>query len=193
MVTKAGYNFGTRSNQIGGGIIGGGGRMIDSTWISGGIGGFPPFDSIPSGIEGVPPTGFPGGNTGLPPNGNGGVQPRGNGGGGAVDIIKGDPIWVKSTVKFNGKEWKNVGFRLKGNSSLQGAWGSGIYKLPFKLEFDQFEDEIPSVKDQRFYGFKEFSMSPGYSDNSLMKDKIVPICSEMQEYLPQKQPFINFI
>jgi hypothetical protein len=36
-------------------------------------------------------------------------------------------------------------------------------------------------------------MSPGYSDNSLMKDKIVPICSEMQEYLPQKQPFINFI
>jgi len=31
MVTKAGYNFGTRSNQIGGGIIGGGGRMIDST------------------------------------------------------------------------------------------------------------------------------------------------------------------
>ncbi|WP_255050610.1 CotH kinase family protein [Lacihabitans sp. CS3-21] len=173
MVTKAGYDFGTRSNQIGGGNIGGGGGMIDSTRIQGGMGGFPPLDSISGGIVGVPPTGFPGGNAGLPPNGNGGVQPGGNGGGGAVDIIKGDPIWVKSTVKLNGKEWKNVGFRLKGNSSLQGAWGSGIYKLPFKLEFDQFEDEIPSVKDQRFYGFKEFSMSPGYSDNSLMRDKIV--------------------
>lgn len=170
MITKAGYDFGSRSNQIGGGNMGGGGGMIDSTRIPGGMGGFPPLDSIPGGI---PPTEFPGGNAGGPPNGNGGIAPGGNAGGGAVDIIKGDPIWVKSTVKFNGKEWKNVGFRLKGNSSLSGAWGSGIYKLPFKLEFDQFEDEIPSVKDQRFYGFKEFSMSPGYSDNSLMRDKIV--------------------
>lgn len=168
MVSKAGYDFGTRGNQIGGGNMGGG--VIDSTRIPGGMGGFPPLDSIPGGI---PPIGFPGGNTGGPPNGNGGIAPGGNAGGGAVDIIKGDPIWVKSTVKFNGKEWRNVGFRLKGNSSLSGAWGAGIYKLPFKLEFDQFENEIPAVKDQRFYGFKEFSMSPGYSDNSLMRDKIV--------------------
>lgn len=171
MVSKAGYDFGTRGNQIGGGNFGGG--MIDTTRIPGGNGGFPPLDSIPGGFGGTPPTGFPGGNADIPPNGNGGVAPGGNAEGGAVDIVKGDPIWVKSTVKFNGKEWKNVGFRLKGNSSLSGAWGSGIYKLPFKLEFDQFENTNPETKDQRFYGFKEFSMSPGYSDNSLMKDKIV--------------------
>lgn len=36
-------------------------------------------------------------------------------------------------MKFNGKSWKNVGFRLKGNSSLAQAWGEGNYKLPFFL------------------------------------------------------------
>jgi hypothetical protein len=152
MVSKAGYDFGTRATQTGGGNMGGGGN-IDSTRAPGGT--------------------LPGGGGGTPPNGNGGAAPGGNAGGGALDIIPGDPIWVKSTVKFNDKEWKNVGFRLKGNSSLSQAWGSGIYKLPFKLEFDQFEDEIAEVKDQRFYGFKEFSMSPGQGDNSLMRDKIV--------------------
>ena len=152
MVSKAGYDFGTRATQTGGGNMGGGG-IIDSTRAPGGT--------------------LPGGGGGTPPNGNGGAAPGGNAGGGALDIISGDPIWVKSTVKFNDKEWKNVGFRLKGNSSLSQAWGSGIYKLPFKLEFDQFEDEIAEVKNQRFYGFKEFSMSPGQGDNSLMRDKIV--------------------
>lgn len=163
MVKKAGYDFGTRATKTGGGNMGGGG-IIDSTRI--------PNGTFPGGFGGTPPTGM-GGNNGTPPNGNGGVAPGGNAGGRALDIIPGDPIWVKSTVKFNSKEWKNVGFRLKGNSSLSQAWGSGIYKLPFKLEFDQFEDEIPDVKNQRFYGFKEFSMSPGHSDNSMMRDKIV--------------------
>lgn len=107
---------------------------------------------------------------GLPP---GGANGGGGAGGGALDIIPGDPIWVSSTVKFEGKEWKSVGFRLKGNSSLSQAWGAGVYKLPFKIEFDQFEDKVPSTKNQRFYGFKEFSMSPGQGDNSLMRDKIV--------------------
>ncbi len=115
------------------------------------------------------------GGGGLPPSGggpNGGGVPPG-GGAGALDLIKGDPIYVPASVKFNGKEWYKVGFRLKGNSSLSQAWGSGIYKLPFKLQFDEFEDQYPAIKNQRFYGFKEFSMSPGQGDNSLIKDKIV--------------------
>ncbi|MFN3849686.1 MAG: CotH kinase family protein [Spirosomataceae bacterium] len=148
MVSKAGYDFGTRATMtgIGGGMQGGG--------------------TLPTG-GGTPPNG--GG--GTPPNG-GGIQ-GGNAGGGALDIIPGDPIWVQSTVKFNGKEWKKVGFRLKGNSSLSQAWGAGVYKLPFKLQFDEFEDQYPETLNQRFYGFKEFSFSPGQGDNSLMRDKIV--------------------
>lgn len=112
--------------------------------------------------------GVPGG---TPPTG-GGAAGGGGAGGGALDIISGDPTYVATSVKFNGKEWYHVGFRLKGNSSLSGAWREGIYKLPFKLNFDEFEDDYPEIKNQRFYGFKEFSMSPGYDDNSLMRDKL---------------------
>lgn len=77
-------------------------------------------------------------------------------------------------LKFNGKSWKNVGFRLKGNSSLAQAWGEGNYKLPFKLNFDKFEDTYEAITNQHFYGFKELSFSPSFRDQSLMREKITP-------------------
>ncbi|WP_229600007.1 CotH kinase family protein [Runella sp. SP2] len=111
--------------------------------------------------------GVPGGN---PPNGgNGGGAP----GGGGLDLIGGTPIYVATTLKFNGKAWNKVGFRLKGNSSLSSTWGAGIYKLPFRLKFDEFEDKYPEINNQRLYGFKELSMSPAYADNSLIREKVV--------------------
>ncbi len=113
-------------------------------------------------------TGGAGGAGGTPPGGGAG----GAGGGNALDLISGDPIYVPVSFKFNGKEWYKVGFRLKGNSSLSNAWGSGIYKLPFRVKFDEFEDDYPAIKNQRFYGFQELSFSPGQGDNSLMRDKL---------------------
>ncbi|MEY4627660.1 MAG: hypothetical protein RL003_1632 [Bacteroidota bacterium] len=83
-----------------------------------------------------------------------------------------EPDYVQTTVKFKGKTWQHVGFRLKGNSTLTSAWRSGIYKLPFRLDFDKFEDVQPSVKNQKFYGFKELSFSPGVKDNSLIREKL---------------------
>jgi spore coat protein CotH len=83
-----------------------------------------------------------------------------------------EPEYVQSTVKFKGKTWQHVGFRLKGNSTLTSAWRSGIYKLPFRLNFDKFEDVQPSVKNQKFYGFKDLSFSPGVKDNSLIREKL---------------------
>jgi len=148
MKTRAGNDFGVGGTQ-GGGQMGGG-----VTPPTGG--------GLPTG-GGTPPTGG-----GFSPTGGGGAA-----GGGALDIIPGDPIYVQSSVKFNGKEWYKVGFRLKGNSSLSQAWSAGIYKLPFKLQFDEYEDTNPEITDQRFYGFKEFSMSPGQGDASLMRDKVV--------------------
>jgi spore coat protein H len=61
-----------------------------------------------------------------------------------------EPAYFDVVFRFNGREWKHVGFRLKGNSSLQTAWSSGIYKLPFRLQFDEFEDSIPEIRNQRF-------------------------------------------
>jgi hypothetical protein len=83
-----------------------------------------------------------------------------------------EPDYVAVSVTFNGKEWYKVGFRLKGNSTLSRSWRQGIYKLPFRLNFDRFEDEFPEISNQRFYGFKELSLSCGANDNSLLREKI---------------------
>lgn len=91
------------------------------------------------------------------------------GGGGFPDE---EPVYVAVSVKSNGLEWYKVGFRLKGNSSLSQSWANGIYKLPFRLNFDRYEDTYPNITNQRFYGFKEFSLSPAAKDNSLIREKL---------------------
>lgn len=93
-----------------------------------------------------------------------------NGGGGSFPDEETD--YVDITMKYNSKTWKNVGFRLKGNSSLAQAWGQGNYKLPFKLNFDKFEEEYPAITNQQFYGFEELSFSPSFRDQSLMREKM---------------------
>ncbi|MFN4147907.1 MAG: spore coat protein CotH, partial [Runella sp.] len=88
-------------------------------------------------------------NTGGNPGGappSGGV-PGGNGNG-ALDLISGDPIYIAATMKFKGKTWNKVGFRLKGNSSLSSTWRAGIYKLPFRLKMDEYEDQYPEIDNQ---------------------------------------------
>ena len=84
--------------------------------------------------------------------------------GGGLDAVPGDPEYIPLSVSFEGKEWYKVGFRLKGNSTLKGAWSRGIYKLPFRLHFDKFENRYPQINDQRLFCFKELSFSPGAND-----------------------------
>lgn len=83
-----------------------------------------------------------------------------------------NPIWVEAAIEFEGETWEHVGFRLKGNSSLKHSWNAGNNKLPFKLDFDQYEDEYPETEDQRFYGFKQISFSSNYSDTSYLAEKV---------------------
>lgn len=83
-----------------------------------------------------------------------------------------DPIFVPGEVYYEGKQWYRVGLRFKGNSSLQTSWESGTLKLSFKMDFDEFEDDYPQIKNQRFYGFKKFSLKNNYGDNSLMREKV---------------------
>lgn len=82
-----------------------------------------------------------------------------------------DPEYVAVMLRYNGKVWKKAGFRLKGNSTLSTAWGQGNYKLPFRIKLNEFEGTYPAIKNQRFYGFKELSFSPGRSDPSLIREK----------------------
>ncbi|MBK8903243.1 MAG: CotH kinase family protein [Anaerolineaceae bacterium] len=63
--------------------------------------------------------------------------------------------------------------RFKGNSSLSSAWSSGSLELPFKLDFDEFEDDYPEIDNQRFYGFKQLSLSNNFRDESFLRDTVV--------------------
>lgn len=83
-----------------------------------------------------------------------------------------DPMFVPCSFKFNGIEWYHVGIRYKGNSSLQSTYQSGIKKFSFKLDFDEFEDDYPAIKNQRFYGFKQLNLQNNYEDASLMREKV---------------------
>ncbi len=83
-----------------------------------------------------------------------------------------DPIFVPGQVFYEGTEWYKVGLRFKGNSSLASSWSSGILKLSFKLDFDEFEDDYPQIKNQRFYGFKKLSLKNNYDDESLLREKV---------------------
>ena len=98
----------------------------------------------------------------------------GSGGGGGGGLLETDdkPIFVPGDVYYNGKQWYKVGLRFKGNSSLQTSWQSGIMKLSFKMDFDEFEDEYPQIDNQRFYGFKKFSLKNNFDDASQMREKV---------------------
>lgn len=120
-------------------------------------GGQPPVEGQFVPDNGQPPEGFNPGQGG----------PGGFGGG---DLISENPMWVTATITFEGQTWTNVGVRYKGNSSLTNAWGSGSEKLPFKLDFDQFEDEYPEIENQRFYGFKQLSLANGFGDATYMRE-----------------------
>ncbi len=93
-------------------------------------------------------------------------------GGGGVTSVDFTPIWVPCTVSHDGKDWYEVGVRYKGNSSLSSAYSSGIGKLSMKLDFDEYEDVYPELKNQRFYGFKQLNLGNNYNDNSCMREKI---------------------
>ena len=92
--------------------------------------------------------------------------------GGASSFSDEDPIFVPGDVFYNGKQWYRTGVRFKGNSSLESSWKSGILKLSFKLDFDEFEDEYPQIKNQRFYGFKKLSLKNNYNDTSNLREKV---------------------
>lgn len=98
--------------------------------------------------------------------------PPGPGKGGAGSLEETDPSWVPVEVAVDGTTWHAVGMRLKGNSSLLGAWLSGVRKLPFRLDFDRFEDERPETEDQTFHGFRELSFGNGFGDATLMRELV---------------------
>ncbi|MEQ9264843.1 MAG: CotH kinase family protein [Balneolaceae bacterium] len=90
----------------------------------------------------------------------------------SVSDIDFTPVWVPSTITFDGIDWYQVGIRYKGNSTLSSAYRSNGDKYPFKLDFDEFEDTYPQIDNQRFYGFKQLNLSNNNSDGTYMREKV---------------------
>ncbi len=111
---------------------------------------------------------FGGGGCGAIPN----INPFGSDGDRWDVWAEGNPVYVPCDIKFQGKTWHHVGIRFKGDSSLAMTWQMGSYKLPFRLNFDKFEDEYPEIKNQRFYGFDSLALSSGFMDSSLSREKL---------------------
>ena len=96
----------------------------------------------------------------------------GGGGGGGGNFSDEEPMWGEGTVTTDGVTWTHVGIRYKGNSTLSGAHREGRNKYPFKLDFDEWEDDYPAIDNQRFYGFKQLNLSSNYGDSSYMREKV---------------------
>lgn len=116
---------------------------------------------------------------GTTSSGGGMGGPGGPGGTPSQTFSDETPIYVPCNVAFNGLNWYYVGIRYKGNSSLE-SYSTGQNKLPFRLEFDQFEDDYPEITGQTFYGFPALSMSNNYNDESFMREKYA--CDLFREF-----------
>lgn len=116
---------------------------------------------------------IPEGGMGMPGTDLGEGVPAGvPGGGGSLDLLPRTPRYVQCQVATEEGTWEHVGIRFKGNSSLATPWSSGVWKLPLRLKFDEFEDSYPETQDQRFHGFKAMGLSNGALDQSLLRDKV---------------------
>lgn len=91
----------------------------------------------------------------------------GQGGSSFSDVT---PLYVPCNLEYNGVNWYHVGIRYKGNSSLSSAGDNN--KLPFRLKFQEFENDYPEITGQNFYGFEELSLSSNFNDQSLMREKV---------------------
>lgn len=91
-----------------------------------------------------------------------------SGGGPGGTFSDENPDYFPADIYYNDLKWEHVGVRYKGNSSLSSA-RSG--KLPLRFDFDKFEEDYEGISNQRFYGFKELSLSSNFNDASLVREK----------------------
>ena len=112
-----------------------------------------------------------------PPGGDalpgGGNQQGGNIGRDDVEFLPRTPLYIPATLTFDGISFDNIGLRLKGNSSLLNSWRSGAQKLPFRLNADGLEDQMPDVRDQTFFGFPNLNLTNNSQDASFLRAKVV--------------------
>lgn len=72
--------------------------------------------------------------------------------------------YKQANVVVNGEKVDNVGFRVKGNSSLMSVASSESKRFSFKIDFDQYID------GQSLDGLTKLNLNNSYSDPSYMRE-----------------------
>lgn len=80
--------------------------------------------------------------------------------------------WHKANLVADGQTWAAVGFRFRSNSQLADAWAKSTNQYPFRITMDKWEDDVPMVKNQRFYGFKKLTLTSLAEDSSFVRHQI---------------------
>lgn len=75
--------------------------------------------------------------------------------------------YADCTVVIDGKAYKNVAIRAKGNTSLTNVASYGNNRYSFKIEFDHYDDT------NTYYGLDKLSLNNIIQDNTYMKDYLV--------------------
>lgn len=86
-------------------------------------------------------------------------------------------------VTVNGTEYKNVGFRAKGNTSLSMVASSDSDRYSFKISFDEYVD------GQTCDGLSMLVLNNNYSDATMMKEAI---CYDMFAFLGADASLYNY-
>jgi len=86
-------------------------------------------------------------------------------------------------VTVNGTEYKNVGFRAKGNTSLSMVASSDSDRYSFKISFDEYVD------GQNCDGLSKLVLNNNYSDATMMKEAI---CYDMFAFLGADASLYNY-
>lgn len=86
-------------------------------------------------------------------------------------------------VMVNGTEYKNVGFRAKGNTSLSMVASSDSDRYSFKISFDEYVD------GQNCDGLSKLVLNNNYSDATMMKEAI---CYDMFAFLGADASLYNY-
>ncbi|MET0389427.1 MAG: CotH kinase family protein, partial [Polyangiales bacterium] len=92
--------------------------------------------------------------------------------GAVIDEYAPTPDYFPVTVHEDGRSWRQVAMRYKGNSTLSTSWEHDTLKISFRLHFDRFEDQHPEITGQRFHGFQELVFASGFMDRALLRDKL---------------------
>lgn len=92
--------------------------------------------------------------------------------GALLDGSKAVSEWHKANLVADGQTWASVGFRFRSNSELADAWAKSTNQYPFRITMDKWEDDVPTVKNQRFYGFKKLTLTSLAGDSTSIRHQV---------------------